>query len=104
MTNPRIDTFRVMVAKNPANPLARFGLANELAKAGLTSEAVEHLEIYLAGHDDEGNGYLRLGDLLAKLERKDDAVAALRKGIAAAGRFGHAGLANEIEGRIDELE
>ncbi|GAC1683877.1 MAG: hypothetical protein NVS9B3_01910 [Gemmatimonadaceae bacterium] len=92
-----------MVAKNPTNPLARFGLANELAKAGLDAEAVEHLEIYLAGHDDEGNGYLRLGDLLARLDRKDDAVAALRKGVAAAGRFGHAGLVNEIEARLDEL-
>jgi len=40
MTNPpnptsKLETFRAMVAKNPDNVLARFGLANEAMKAGL---------------------------------------------------------------------
>ena len=104
MTNPKLDTFRAMVAKNPENPLARFGLANEALKAGLHAEALEHLQAYLARYDDEGNGYGRLAEALVALDRVDEARAALTQGIAASHRFGHVGMANELEARRDELE
>ena len=35
MTTPRLETMRAMVAKNPTNALARFGLANEALTAEL---------------------------------------------------------------------
>ena len=104
MTHPRLDTFRQMVARDPANPLARFGLANEALKAGLHAEALENLEAYLARYDDEGNGWGRLAEALAALGRVDEAREALTKGIAASHRFGHVGMANELEARRDELE
>ena len=104
MTNPRLDTFRQMVAKNPENTLARFGLANEALKAGLYDEARANLEAYLASYDDEGNGYGRLAEALEKLGRSDEARDALRRGIAASRRFGHPGMASEFEARLEELE
>ena len=104
MTNPKLETFRAMVAKNPENPLARFGLANEALKAGLHAEALEHLQAYLARYDDEGNGFGRLAEALAALGRTDEAKAALGQGIAASHRFGHVGMANELSARLDELE
>ena len=104
MTNPRLETMRAMVAKNPANALARFGLANEALKAQLYEEAAEHLRVYLSSHDDEGNGYGRLAEALIKLGRVEEARAALRDGIAASDRFGHPGMVNEFEARLDELE
>ena len=100
----RIDAFRAMVAKHPENSLARFGLANEALKAGLWEEAVEQLKAYLASYDDEGNGYGRLAQALTQLGRVDDAREALQKGIAAARRFGHAGMASELEATLEELE
>jgi predicted Zn-dependent protease len=103
MNPSRLDTFRVMVAQHPANALARFGLANEALKAGLLEEAVENLQAYLGMHDDEGNGYGRLADALAKLGRLDEASAALRTGIETARRFGHPGMASELEARLEEL-
>ena len=103
MTNPRIETFRAMLAKSPHNALARFGLANELMKAELYEEAREHLAAYLAAYDDEGNGYARLAEALEKLGRTDEARDALRRGIAASRRFGHTGMANELEARLEEL-
>jgi len=93
-----------MVAKNPGNALARFGLANEALKAGLYEEAREHLEAYLASYDDEGNGYGRLAESLEKLGRRGEAIETLRRGIAASHRFGHPGMASEFEARIEELE
>jgi predicted Zn-dependent protease len=102
-TNPKLDAFRQMVAKNPGNALARFGLANEALKAGLYEEAREHLEAYLAAYDDEGNGYGRLAEALERLGRTDEAKAALRRGIDASHRNGHPGMAAEFEARLEEL-
>jgi predicted Zn-dependent protease len=104
MTNPKLATFRALVAKNPENALARFGLANEAMKAGFDAEALEHLEVYLEKHDDEGNGYGRLAEVLQRLGRNQEARSALEKGIAASHRFGHVGMANELQARLDELQ
>jgi len=96
--------MRAMVAKHPSNALARFGLANEALKERLYDEAVEHLRIYLDSHEDEGNGYGRLAEALVHLDRTDEARDALRRGIEASRRFGHPGMVNEFEARLDELE
>lgn len=104
MPASRLDAFRAMVAKNPANVLARFGLANEAAKAGLYDEAREQYETYLAAYDDEGNGWQRLGEVLEKLARPEEARAAYRTGIAAAERHGHPTMAGEIAARLEELD
>ena len=100
----RIDVFRDMVAKNPENHPARFGLANEAMKLGLHAEAVEHLEAYLARHDDEGNGWGRLAEALLALGRTDAARDALRRGIEASHRFGHPSMASDFEARLEEIE
>jgi predicted Zn-dependent protease len=104
MTLSRLDTMRAMVQKNPSNALARFGLANEALKAQLYEEAAEHLRVYLDSHEDEGNGYGRLAEALIHMDRIDDARAALREGSEASQRFGHPGMANEFEARLEELE
>lgn len=104
MTDAKLETFRKMVAANPGNPLARFGLANEALKAGLHEEARENLEAYLAAYDDEGNGYGRLAEALEGMGRTDDARAALRSGIAASLRHGHPSMAAEFEARLEELD
>jgi predicted Zn-dependent protease len=100
----RLETMRAMVAKNPANPLARFGLANEALKAQLYEEAAENLRLYLGAHADEGNAYGRLAEALIHLGRTDEARAALREGIEASQRYGHPTMANEFEARLEELE
>jgi E3 SUMO-protein ligase RanBP2 len=100
----RVDALRAMVAKNPDNPLAHFGLANELMKSGDVSAAAEHYAAYLGRYDDEGNGWGRYAEALSALGREHDAREALRTGIAAAQRFGHPGMASELEARLSELE
>lgn len=80
MTSSRIDAFRAMVAKNPANALARFGLANEAYKEQLFEEARENYEAYLAASDDEGNAYGKLAEVLHALGRTAEAGDAYRRG------------------------
>ena len=99
----RLATMRQLAARQPENPLARFGLANELLKANLYEEAEVELAAYLARHDDEGNGWLRYADVLRRLERTSDASVAITRGIAAAQRFQHATLVNELEALADEI-
>lgn len=103
MSTSKLDTFRQMVARTPTNLLARFGLANEALKAGLYDEAREQLEVYLAGYDDEGNGWGRLAEAFIGLGRDADAADALRKGIAASMRAGHPSMAAEFEERLEDI-
>jgi cytochrome c-type biogenesis protein CcmH/NrfG len=100
----RLDAFRELVGKNPANVRARFGLACEAQKAGLWEEAAEHFSMYLSQHDDEGNGYGRFAESLLALDRVPEARSALERGIEAAQRFGHPGLADELSSRLEDLE
>jgi E3 SUMO-protein ligase RanBP2 len=100
----RLESFRAMVAANPENALARFGLATEALKAGEHAEAAEHLQAYLARHDDEGNAYGRLAEALTALGRLEEARAALRSGVETAERHGHPGMAAEFESRLEEME
>jgi predicted Zn-dependent protease len=98
----RLETMRAMVARAPDNALARFGLANELLKAGMHEEGATELAAYLARHDDEGAGWLRYADTLHALGREEEARAAIVKGTDAAARYGHAALTAEFESRLDD--
>ena len=102
MTIDRLAAMRAMVEKQPNNPLAHFGLANELLKAGAHAEAEVSLATYLQSYDDEGNGWLRYADVLHTLKRDDDARTAIARGIEAARRFGHGALVGELESRLDD--
>ncbi|MEN9818115.1 MAG: hypothetical protein RLZ32_1995 [Gemmatimonadota bacterium] len=97
----RLATMRAMAEKQPRNPLARFGYANELLKAGEHAAAVAELEAYLGMHDDEGNGWLRYADLLHGLGREAEARAAVARGTDAATRHGHGTLVAEFEERLE---
>jgi predicted Zn-dependent protease len=99
MTN-RLDSMRAMAARQPNNPLVRFGLANELLKGNLLEDAVVELSAYIASYDDEGNGWLRYADALAALGRHDEARAACHKGMDAAARYGHGSMVQEFEERL----
>src|SRR3712207_1026430 len=75
----RIEYFERMVASNPDNPTGLLALANEYRKADRPEDEAAALERYLTAHpDDEGNAYLRLGDVLTGLGREDDAREAYR--------------------------
>jgi predicted Zn-dependent protease len=96
----RLAALRTMVANNPGNPSARFGLANELLKAQLFEEAAEQLALYLGQHEDEGNGWIRYADVLYTLGRHDEARTAAQSGIEAATKHRHGTMVAELEERL----
>ncbi len=92
----RIDYFERMLADNPDNPTGLLALANEYQKAGRHEDEAAALERYLSVHEDEGNAYARLGEVLARLGREGEARAAYERGIGQAEKFGHSGMAEDL--------
>jgi Flp pilus assembly protein TadD len=101
MENSRIDALRKMLERNPNDPRLRFGLAAEYERLGRWELVVQELREYLALTDDEGNAWGRLGNALRQLGRDAEAREAYRRGIEAAQRHGHPGMAAEFEEILD---
>jgi len=101
----RIEYFERMLADNPDNPTGLLALANEYNKVGRYEDEAAVLERYVAavGGDDEGNAYLRLGDVLSSLGRKDEARAAYERGVRQAEKYGHSGMAEDLRLAIAQL-
>ena len=99
----RINYFERMLADNPDNPTGLLALANEYQKAERYEDEASVLERYVSLHDDEGNAYARLGDVLSRLGRKDEARAAYEKGVRQAEKFGHGGMAEDLRLAIVQL-
>jgi predicted Zn-dependent protease len=96
----RIDYFERMLADNPDNPTGLLALANEYGKAGRDADEAAVLERYLATHEDEGNAWARLGEVLRRLGREDEARSAYETGIRQAEKYGHSGMADELRGAL----
>ena len=92
----RIDYFERMLADNPDNPTGLLALANEYGKAERYEEEAAVLQRYVATHDDEGNAYARLGEVLTRLGRRDEARTAYELGIEQAEKYGHSGMADDL--------
>lgn len=99
----RLDYFADLVAREPDEPRARYGYANELFRQELWDQAVSQLQRYLELSDDEGYAWGRLGYALTRLDRLDDAADAYLTGIDQAMAFGHHGMADEFRAAIEAL-
>lgn len=89
--------LEAFVAANPTDAFARYGLAMECAKLGENEAAAEHFRALLTAHPDYIYGYYHYGQLLVRLERREEARQVFTAGIAAAEK------AKNTHGR-DELE
>jgi predicted Zn-dependent protease len=96
----RIEYFERMLADDPRNPTGLLALANEYKKAGRHEDEAAALQRYTSAHEDEGNAYGRLGDVLARLGREDEARGAYEQGISQAEKFGHSGMAEDLRAAL----
>jgi tetratricopeptide (TPR) repeat protein len=92
----RINYFERLLADNPDNPTGLLALANEYGKVERYEDEAAVLERYVSKHEDEGNAHARLGEVLRRLGREDEARAAYETGIRQAEKFGHSGMADEL--------
>ncbi len=99
----KLTYFAELAAKEPTEPRARYGYANELFRAERWDDAVVELRAYLGLTDDEGNAWGKLGDALTRLGRVDEAADAYLAGIDQSMANGHHGMADDFRIAMEAL-
>jgi tetratricopeptide (TPR) repeat protein len=100
----RIALLNEVLAQNPSDAFARYGLAMEYSNAGEIERALEEFGRLLAVHPDYTAGYFMAAQALAKAERTNEARKMLVDGIASAKKTGNGHAQSEMEGMLAELE
>ena len=93
-----------ILAQNPADSFARYGLAMAYLGDGSTDAALAEFDRTTAQNADYVPAYQMSAQTLAKLHRNDEAAARLHAGLAAALRTGNTHAASEMQALLDELE
>ncbi|MGO4883302.1 MAG: tetratricopeptide repeat protein [Bryobacteraceae bacterium] len=99
----RLEVLKNMLAQNPNDSFARYGLAMEYANSGDLENAIGEYRALLALHPDYSAAYYHGGQALEKLGRRDDARALYRQGIEATTRIGDLHARSELQAALDSL-
>jgi predicted Zn-dependent protease len=102
-TMDKAAMLKEILAVNPADAFARYGLAMEYASRDEMAPALAEFERLLAAHPDYTAGYFMMAQTLVKAGRTEDAKTRLEEGIASARRTGNEHALNEMQGLLDEL-
>ena len=99
----RIAMLNEVLAQDPKNVFARYGLAMEYSNSGQMKQAIEEFHKLLSAHPDYAAGYFMAAQTLAKSDQRDDAIKMLQQGIAAAQRKGDSHAQAEMQAMLDEM-
>jgi len=99
----RIAMLTEILAENPSDAFARYGLAMEHSKAGQTEAALAEFQKLLQQHPDYTAGYFMAAQTLAAAGRNDEARKMLQDGIASALRTGNQHAQSEMQAMLDEM-
>lgn len=103
MATNRLDILKEMLAQDPNNAFARYGLAMEYANTGAPEQAVAEFEALLTQDASYVAAYYHGGQALEKLGRLEEAKATYEKGIEASTRKGDLHTRAEIEAVLSLL-
>lgn len=93
-----------ILAQNPADAFARYGLAMERAGRGETEAALAEFDRLRRDHPDYAAGYFMAAQTLAKVRRNQEARERLVEGIEAARRSANHHAQSEMQAMLDDLE
>lgn len=99
----RIAALKELLAENPADAFARYGLAMEYSKAGDLAGALAEFNTILQHNPEYTPAYQMAGQLLMSAGRIEEARKMLESGIASARRVGNQHAASEMEGMLDAM-
>jgi predicted Zn-dependent protease len=100
----KIAMLREILAQQPGDAFARYGLAMAYASEGEATTALAEFDRLLVEHPDYTAGYFMAAQTLVKAERPAEAQSRLRQGIASAQRTGNQHALNEMQQLLDELD
>ena len=95
--------LKEILADNPNDLFAHYGLALEYANAGDTAAALAEYEKIVAMDPNYVPAYQMGGQLLLNLRRDEEARRWFDKGIAAARRTGNQHAESEMQGILETL-
>ncbi len=99
----RIAALKELLAENPADAFARYGLAMEFSKAGDIEGALAEFKTILGHNPDYVPAYQMAGQMLMSAGRNEEARKMFDDGIAAARRTGNQHAASEMQGMLDVM-
>ena len=99
----KIARLKEILALDPKNSFARYGIAMELAGSGDTDAALKEFDELLANDPEYTAGYYMSAQTLSRTGRTGDAVGRLKTGIACAARNGNSHALSEMQGMLDDL-
>jgi predicted Zn-dependent protease len=99
----RRQKLEELLAKQPNDAFALYGLALECVNGGDFSAAESHFRSLLEFNPDYVPGYQMYAQSLAQNDRAEDAKAILTQGIQTAIRLGYEHARSEMEALLEEL-
>lgn len=99
----KLALLNEILAQNPSDNFARYGLAMEYIAQNRTEEGLAEFDKLIVASPDYVPAYQMSAQTLAKLNRNDEALARLHTGIAAANRTGNQHALAEMDALRDEL-
>jgi predicted Zn-dependent protease len=100
----KIGMLKEILAQQPSDAFARYGLAMAYAAEGDVTTALAEFHRLLTEHADYTAGYFMAAQVLVKADRPAEAQERLREGIASAQRTGNQHALSEMQQLLDELE
>jgi predicted Zn-dependent protease len=102
-TTDKIAGLKEILALDPKNSFARYGIAMELANRGEVDGALKEFDVLAEQNPDYVAAYFMCAQTLAKVGRNSDAIGKLKAGIACAARIGNRHALSEMQSMLDEL-
>jgi predicted Zn-dependent protease len=103
-TTDKIAGLKEILALDPRNSFARYGIAMELVNRGETAAALAEFDTLLKNDPDYTAGYFMAAQTLSAAGRSAEAVERLKAGIGCAARSGNSHALSEMQAMLDELD
>jgi tetratricopeptide (TPR) repeat protein len=103
MADNRLELLRNLVAQNPSDSFARYGLAMAYAGAGEHAQAVEEYRKLIETNPKYVAAYYHGGQALEKLGKVEEAREIYRRGILISTQIGDDHTRGELEAVLDLL-
>ena len=103
MNVDKVMEFTEILAQDPGNAFARYGLAIEYTQRGETSLAMEQFDTLQQLHPDYTAGYQMAAQTLMASGNTRQAEVRLHAGVESARRTGNQHALAEMEGMLEEL-
>lgn len=95
--------LKEILALDPKNSFARYGIAMELAGRGETAAALAEFDTLLTNDPEYTAAYFMAAQTLAAAGRTGEAIERLKAGIGCAARNGNSHALSEMQSMLGEL-